>query len=166
MYQVGDKVLYGAHGVCCIVGLEKRTIDRRSVPYYALEPIEQSGTRYYVPKENPLAVAKMCPLLTEQQLKDLLASEDVRKDVWLRDETHRKQRYRELIVSGDRAALLSMIRSLYLHRKQQEETGRRLHLCDENFLRDAEKLLKSEFSSVLGIPQSEVIAYISAQLKD
>ena len=56
MYQVGDKVLYGAHGVCCIVGLEKRTIDRRSVPYYALEPIEQPGTRYYVPKENPLAV--------------------------------------------------------------------------------------------------------------
>jgi hypothetical protein len=37
-------------------------------------------------------------------------------------------------------------------------------MCDENFLRDAEKLLSTEFSLVLGIGQNEVGEYIQTAL--
>ena len=33
-------------------------------------------------------------------------------------------------------------------------------MCDENFLRDAKKLLDAEFSLVLGIPENDVGGYI------
>ena len=41
MYQTGDFVVYGTHGVCRILTIEERRIDRKTAAYYILEPIEQ-----------------------------------------------------------------------------------------------------------------------------
>lgn len=166
MYQVGDQVLYGIHGVCVIVALEVRTVDRKKVEYYALEPLDQPGARYYVPTQNQAAVAKLRKMMSAQELNDLLHSDAVRRDCWITDEGQRKLRYRELINGGDRAALLSMIRCLYRHKDEQAALGRKFHLSDENFLRDAEKLLASEFSKVLGIEANQVGTYVRNALED
>lgn len=164
MLQEGTQVVYGIHGVCTIVDVETKSVNRKKVEYFVLEPKEQPGARYYVPTHNPAALAKLRPLLSAEELETLLASESTRRISWIADENLRKQKYRELINSADRAALISMIRALYRHRQEQLEAGRKFHQCDENFLRDAQKLLCSEFSLVLGIPQSEVSGYIEKKL--
>lgn len=164
MLQVGSQVVYGTHGVCRIVDVESRRVDRKNVEYFVLEPIAQPGTRYYVPSQNPAALSKLRRLLTKDELEALMASEDAHKDIWISDENHRKQKYREILNNGDRAALMCMIRSLHKHREDQLAAGRKFHLSDDNFLRDAKKLLSSEFSMVLGISQSEVNAYIESKL--
>ena len=46
MLQIGSQVVYGIHGVCCIVDVEVRRVDRKKVEYFVLEPREQPGTRY------------------------------------------------------------------------------------------------------------------------
>lgn len=164
--QVGADVVYGIHGVCTIIDIEKRVINRKKLEYYVLEPKEQPGSRFYVPTHNEAAVAKLRPLLTAVQLEELLRPNFFQQDPWITDENARKQKYRELINSGDRGALMSMIRALYAHKEAQMAAGRKFHLCDENFLRDAQKLLSAEFSLVLGIPQSEVNAYIASRLAE
>lgn len=156
VFQHGDQVIYGIHGVCNITGIEKRRVDKKTVEYYVLEPVNGPGSCFYVPTQNEAAVAKLRSVLNEQQVRQLLASDAVRQDVWIEDESLRKQRYKELIGSGDRAALVSMVHSLYRHREQQTAAGRKFHLCDENFLRDAQKLLGSEFAIALQISESEV----------
>ena len=164
MLQQGSRVVYGMHGVCTIVGLEKRKVNGNIVEYYVLEPAKQSGDRYYVPTQNAAAVAKMKPILTKEQLDTLLSSPQVADNAWIADENQRKQKYRELITSGDRAALISMVKALHIHKESQLAQGRRLHLCDENFLRDAEGLLGGEFSLVLGIAPNEVGSYIQNRI--
>ena len=164
MLQVGSQVVYGIHGVCCIVDVEVRRVDRKKVEYFVLEPREQPGTRYYVPTQHQVALSKLRPMLTRDELEALLVSEQTHRDSWIADENQRKQHYRELINSGDRAALIGMIRMLHEHKESQLAAGRKFHLCDENFLRDAQKLLTSEFSLVLGIPQKEVADYIEKRL--
>ena len=57
MYQTGDRVVYGSHGVCCVASLGERIIDRKIVQYLALEPVGQEGARYLVPTHNPAAMA-------------------------------------------------------------------------------------------------------------
>lgn len=165
MFQLGDWVVYGIHGVCRILNLEERRIDRKKVSYFVLEPADQPGARFYVPSENPAALSKLRHVLAREELERLLQSPEVRQDCWIADENTRKQRYRELIISGDRLELLRMIRTLHLQRVQQLEMGRKFHLCDDNFLRDAEKLLNSEFSLVLGIKPDEVGSYIRTALE-
>lgn len=166
VHQVGTQVVYGIHGVCSIIDVEVKKVDRKNVEYFVLEPNEQPGTRFYVPTQNQAALAKLRPLLTQEELEVLLTSQDAHQPCWIADENQRKQRYRELINSGDRAALISMIRSLYKHKQTQFAAGRKFHLCDENFLRDAQKLLNSEFALVLGIPQTEVGTYIAQRLHE
>ncbi len=164
MLQIGSQVVYGIHGVCTIIEVEARRVDRKKVEYFVLEPNDQPGARFYVPTQNQVALSKLRPLLTKEALDDLLDSEDTHRDCWISEENLRKQKYRELINGGDRAALISMIRALQLHKESQLAAGRKFHLCDENFLRDAEKLLRSEFSHVLGMSQAEVSTYIKEKI--
>ena len=163
--QVGMQVVYGIHGVCSIIDVETRNVDRKKVEYFVLEPNEQPGARFYVPTHNQVAVSKMRPLLTPAELDALLTSEDTHKDCWVVDENQRKQKYRELINSGDRAALISMIRSLLKHKEDQLAAGRKFHQADDNFLRDAERLLTSEISLVMELPAEEARNYLREHLQ-
>lgn len=159
MFSIGERVVYGIHGVCQIVDYEEKRINAKSVTYYVLQPLDQPQSRFYVPKDNPVAVAKLSKLLTKQELDGLLHGE--RKDVWIEDEGQRKQRYTQLISSGDRASLIAMVRCLHLHRAQQTATGKKLHQCDENFMRDAKHIIEGEISLVLDIPIDQVGSYLA-----
>jgi CarD family transcriptional regulator len=164
--QVGTQVVYGIHGVCNITGTEFRTVDRKKVEYLILEPNDQPGACFYVPAHNQVALSKLRPVLTREELEALIVSDAAKAECWIPSENLRKQRYRELINNADQAALISMIRMLHRHREEQLAAGRKFHLCDENFLRDAKKVLSSEFSLVLGIPHNEVAAYIESKLSE
>lgn len=166
VYEIGEKVLYGIHGVCRVSDTEERTVDRVKRQYLVLEPVDQAGAKFFVPTHNAAALAKLRPILSREALESLLRSEDVKKDAWIEDENVRKQTYRELINSGDRTALIRMVGSLHRHKEAQVLAGRKFHLCDENFLRDAEKLLSTEFSLVLGIEPEQVGSYVLSAINE
>ena len=160
MYQVGQQVVYGIHGVCIITDVETKIVDRKKIPFFVLEPLCQPGARFYVPAENPAALAKLSTLLTQQELTSLLSSVEKSKKAWVPDENRRKLRFRELLSSGDRKAVLEMICALQIHKAEQAEKGKKFHLCDENFLHDAEKILCSEFALVMEKSQKEAMEYL------
>lgn len=164
MYEIGDRVLYGIHGICRVTALQEQKIDRKRVMYLVLEPEGQSGARFLVPTHNEQAMKKLRPILSREALQSLLASESVHSDAWIADENRRKEAYRELITAGDREKLMQMVHTLYRHRAVQKSAGRKLHLCDDNFLRDAEKLLCSELCAVLEMDADSAKQYLRAQL--
>ena len=165
MFQVGQKVLYGAHGVCSITAVEIRNLGKEKKEYYCLEPVEQPGAVFYVPTGNPAAVGKMRPLISRDEFEALVAAQKEREWVWIEDENQRKQYYRELMTQNDRGELIAAVGALYRHKRLLQETGRKFHVCDEGFLRDATRLLSGEFALVLGIPKSEVAQYMKDQLE-
>ena len=165
MYQIGELVVYGMHGVCRVLDLEKQLVDRKQITYLVLEPLNQEGARYLVPTHNQAAMAKIRPMLSAQELDALLNDPLIRADGWIRDENQRKQYYRELITSGDPGKLLQMIHALYRHKETQTQAGRKVHLADDNFLRDAEKLLSSEISVIMNLPPEEARHYLRSRLK-
>ena len=128
--------------------------------------LQQPGSRFYVPVENEAAVSKLRPLLSREELLELLHSEKVRNYPWIADENQRKLRFRELINSGDRGALMGMIGALHRHKKAQLAAGRKFHQSDENFLSDAQKLLNAEFSQVFCLTPGEVSAFILKELEN
>lgn len=166
MYQTGDKVVYGSHGICCVVGQETRVIDKRNVIYLVLEPMGQGAARFYVPTHNQAAMRKLRQVLSRKDLEDLLNSDAIRTDGWIRDENQRKQTYRELIGSGDREKLLNMIHTLYHHKDAQSAAGKKVHLCDENFLRDAEKLLIGEIAMIMEMEPTQAKVYLRTHLME
>ena len=164
MFEIGDRVLYSSHGACTIAGIESMRFGKTRGKYYVLQPVDQSDSKYYVPVDNASAVSKLSPLLSRDELMQLLHSDAVRENNWIADESGRKQRYKELINSADRCALLNMIYCLHQQKKAQKDAGKKFHQCDENFLHDAQKLLSSEFAVVLGMEQGSVNDFILEQL--
>ena len=164
VYQSGECVVYGVHGVCRVIGKEKQLVNRKRTEYLVLEPIGHGESRFYLPVANETAMGKLRPVLTREALCALLDSEEIREDNWIADENLRKQYYRELITSGDRRELMRMVHTLYGYRVAQQTAGKKFHLCDDNFLRDAEKLLASEISLVLDKSQEDARQYLREQL--
>lgn len=164
MYKIGELLLYACHGVCRFLGTEERVIHQKRVSYCILEPLEQTGTKFYVPMANAAAMGKIRRLLSREELEKLLQDERLCRSSWIADENQRKQAYKSMISSGDRPALISMVHALYQHKESQRQLGRRLHACDDQFLHDAQKMLDTEFSVVLNIPQEQVGSYVRSAL--
>jgi len=165
MYQSGAYVIYGIQGVCRIVGTEIQRINRTKTEYLVLEPLDKAESRFYIPTGNAFALAKIKPVLTSDEMQKMLLSAEIHSGTWIPEENRRKQFYRELVSGGDRVSLLKMLVLLYRHREQQLATGRKFHQCDDNFMRDAEKLLCSEIMLVMNLSSSEAKAYLREQLK-
>ena len=166
MYEIGQQVLYGAHGVCTVTAIEVMRFGKDKAKYYVLEPMAQPGSKYYIPVKNETAVGKLRPLLRREELLEILHDETVRSTPFISDENQRKLRCRELLHSGDRRELVGMISALHRHKKSLADTGRKFHQSDENFLQDAEKLLNAEFSQVFGLEPREVRSFILRELEN
>lgn len=165
MFQSGEFVVYGAHGVCQVIGTEHQLVNRKRTEYLILEPISQQESKYYIPTHNTATMSKLHPVLTVEELESLLKSSELRYGVVLPEESIRKQQYRDLICSGNRIEILKMICALYRFREEQITAGRKFHQCDENFLRDAEKLISSEIAQVTGQTLDEAREYLRNLLK-
>ena len=166
MYQVGALLVYGIHGVCRVLEEEQRVVDRKKVTYLVLEPVGQEGAKFLVPTHNAAAMAKLRPLLGREELTELLEYSRIRQEEWIQDENRRKQLYRELIGSGDRERLLAMICSITRHKQAQLAAGKKCHLCDDNFLRDAEKLFCGEISMVMDMEPDMARIYLHRKLNE
>ena len=164
MYQIGNQVVYGVHGICRITDMENQLINKKQVTYFVLEPMGQEGCRYLVPAGNEAAMAKLHPVLSPGEWQDLLCSDTVRNTEWIQDDNQRKQTYREIISSGDRFLIARMLHTLYRHKKILADTGKKMHMADENFLRDAEKMLLGEIAVVMNLTQDEAKDHLRNQL--
>ena len=64
MFQAGEWVIYGIHGVCRVIGTEKQLVGRKRTQYLVLEPLNHGQSRFYLPTDNPAAIAKLKTVLS------------------------------------------------------------------------------------------------------
>lgn len=161
MFQIGQLIVYGVHGVCKIIGTENKKVDRKIVEYFVLESVQQPGAMYFVPTQNPLVLSKLRPVITSEELDRYINEPiDLYQEI-LCEENVRKQMYREWIASARFDILLSAVRAVTLYKQRQLSAGKKFHLCDETFLKDAEKVLCGEISIVLSLSSPEAYKYLN-----
>ena len=165
MYQVGEYVIYGVQGVCRILGTEKQLVKGKRTEYLVLEPLDRGASKFYLPTQNPSAMDKLQPTLSRQQMEELMNSDAIQEECWIREDNQRKLRYRELMATGDRISLLQMLAAVYRHKDEQSAAGKKFHQCDDNFMRDTEKLLCSEISLVMELDLKESREYLRNRLR-
>lgn len=167
MFQVNDAVIYGVQGVCKIVGTEEKSVNGKKKVYFVLKPVNDKGATIFAPVDNPLVLSKMRRLLTKEQIHTLIDSMSKENAVWIENENERKERYKNILAKGDPLELIQMIKAIYTHKTQREAEGKRLHMSDERFFKDAEQILHNEFQYVLDIKsKDDLMRYIFERLKD
>ena len=159
-FEKGEKVLYSVNGVCEITDITERFFDKTVKRYYVLKPISNNEATLFVPVNNENLVRKMKRLMTQPQLDEVLNAVSSKDVEWNSNEAVRKEEFRNTISFGNVSEILVLLKSIWLHRRKQNSMGRKLHILDEMYLREAEKIIKEEISTVIGVEQDEVIPYV------
>ena len=157
MFQVNDVIIYGSHGVCEITAIEEKSISGAKRAYFVLRPVKEQGSTIYAPTDNEIVQKKMRKLLTVSQINTLIDSLPGEEPAWISDVNARKECYKHLLSSGDHRALIQMIKAIYAHKKEREAAGKRLHMMDEHFFKDAEQILYNEFQYVLNLSDKNAL---------
>lgn len=160
MYHVNERIHYGGSGVCTVQDITTLRFGRTREQYYVLKPLHQNASVIYVPVNNEQLTAKMRPVMTPEEVERLIEEMPNIETVWTDDIQARKASFDALLRSNNCADLIKIIKTLYQQKKRRQAMGKSLHVSDENYLREAQRLLYDEIAGVVGINPNEVNAYI------
>ncbi len=159
MFCVGQTVLYGSNGVCMVDDVTEKRIGKTKMQYYVLKPLCNNTSTLFVPTANQQLVSKMRRILTEDEAEAILRNLPPCGD-WNDNKQERSEQFRAIITEGSCVELIRLIRLVRTHEQEQLAGGKRLHISDERFLKEAEKMICEEFSLVLHISRDEVLERI------
>lgn len=163
-YSLGDTVLYGTDGVCCISEITERKIGGAVMKYYILKPIYDKKSTILVPAANEKLLNKMKRILSEDEIYEALDTACSGESGWIVDDAERKESFRRTVESGDMTSLIKLLRAIYTHRQRQGSCGKKLHVADERTLKEIEKMLFDEFALVLNMNRSQVHGFLAERL--
>lgn len=160
MFEKGQLIMCGGHGVCRVVNITGNPVDRRDKvrKYYVLEPLFEKASTIYTPVDNDKVIMRR--VMTKEEAEELTRRVTEIDTVWVQEEKNREQMYKEAIRTYDCRSLVQIIKTLYLRKQNRIQEGKKVLSSDEQYLRKAEELLYSEMSVALSIPREEVEAYI------
>ena len=164
MYQVNDVVVYGLHGVCRVTEITEKEFAGEAQRYYTMKPVFDNRSTFFVPTDNEASCKKMRQLLTKEEIHQMIHEIPEQSTIGVPDEKHRKETYQKIIESGDRMSILRLVKTLYKRREAQKKAGKKQHLVDERFMKEAETVLYEEFAFVLDIDRNSVLGYIQKEL--
>ena len=164
MFSVGEKVMYSVNGVCEIIEITEKIFGKTKMKYYVLKPLYNSNSTLFVPVDNKNLTSKMKRLWTKNELDNVLVEISLKEIKWNNNDVERRDEFRKIISYGDMTEILTMLKVIWLQRERQVSKGRKLHVTDEIYLRDAEKMIKDEIATVIGVEQEEVLPYIKDKI--
>ena len=114
-----------------------------------------------VPCNSQVLLERMRTLPSKEEILELLQEPAPDHN---RDPEVRKERYRQTLQSGDRHALLRMIRDIYTERRHRHAMGKQRSSYEDSALREAQHILHSEVAYTMGIEPQEVPEFIAGVL--
>lgn len=157
-HSIGEAVIYKTGVVCRITGVIDRDFSGAVRQYYLLESIPDGRSLYYVPLDSDVALR---PVLTADEVRAVISSVSDEAD-WPENLKERAAAYAAVLESGDRAAILRVIRAVDSHRAALAGTKKKMYASDERVYAAAMRMLCDEFSFVLGVTKDEAAALLSS----
>lgn len=163
MYQEGDYIIYGNHGVCRIekigpMDLKGVSKDRM---YYTLIPVYAKDSALFTPVDNEKVL--MRPIITKEEALALIDAMEEMDLLGVKEEARREDTYKTALRSGDPVEWVRMIKTLYQRGRKRIEQGKKNTVGDERYLKMAEENLMGEMAVSLGIGRDEVKDVIIAR---
>lgn len=160
MYKVGDYVVYKRE-VCEVISIkEKKFMD---MDYYVLVPISDNTLKIDVPVNNKMGYLR--PLITKKEVEDIIKIIPNIKPIISTDRLIENE-YRNLLNTNKHEDLIKIIKTTYLRNKERLDNNKKIGGKDDEYFKQAENYLYSEFSIVLGMSYDETKKYVIEKVKE
>lgn len=140
MFNIGDLVIYSAHGICKINDICEKTFSGITKDYYVLNPMDN---KHHLTISIPVNTDKVAilNLIDKDEAQDILDSFKYPGVEWYDKPNMRLQVYSDIIKNGERKEIARVINTLMrkkieteLHDKKQNEQDRKLMINTQNIL--------------------------------
>ena len=165
MYQPGDLIIYGGEGVCRVESVGPLALSdvKSDKLYYTLQPLYRSET-VFAPVEGKVF---MRPVIDREEAEALVRAIPDIEESRLEGRNLRMagEYYQKMMGSHNCAALVQLIKTIYVRQQSAQAAGRKGGQVDERYRRRAEDTLYGELAVALGIPKDEVEVYIYKEIE-
>ena len=165
MFNINDYVVYKTNGVCQITGIKTETFGNETKDYYILTTVYGNPSNVYVPVDNEALVSKMKRIISVEKIHDIIDKSADKNVDWIDNDRDRNEAYTAMVAEGEPSLLFSLVKTLYNHKKEVEDAGRKFRANDKRIMDSAEKILHQEFAMALDIDPEEVVPFIESELK-
>ena len=160
MFAVGEKIVYGEHGVCTVdkvAPLDMSGVSKNKL-YYHLSPLIGSGT-YFTPVDSD---AFMRPVMGRQEAEALIdAMPGIEPAICLDNRfNHVDAFYKELFRTHSCEVLVSIVKGLNSRMAERKTKSSRA----EATMKRAKEMLHGELAVALDMDISEVEPYILSRI--
>lgn len=166
MFKIGDKVV-NIHGkVFEIIGVEEKDYGSGNNSYFVLSPFFQydfiQGSKAYVPVDKADSLLRTV-MKKEEAIKfiDSFDNLDTLSNVSYHE---RKTMFQNLISSGSRTAMFTVIKSLLCYKKERAKINKPFSDYDRKLLTNLSTIIKNELSLSLNLKVEDVPDFVNARL--
>lgn len=163
MFKIYDYVVYKSEGVYKIVDIKtEKDFKNNEVEYYIMEPVFNNNLTLKAPVNNKNVL--MRGIITKDAALELITSMPEQETAWVNNNRERSGNFKVAIKSGDIEEWAKLIKTIYLHKEEQTQIGKKIMKSDEDFMENAEKILNEELAVALNISPKEVPAFIKERI--
>ena len=148
MFQKGNFVISTNNGICEIQDILIMNMSGTANEYYLLVPIDEQSAKVYIPVD--LAENRIRPVITKDEALEIIKNIPAIDAVWIENEKEREKTYKDALASRDTTRLISIIKTLYLRKKERTDAGKKNTAVDERYFKLAENQLHAELAFALG----------------
>ena len=164
MYELNEILVYGNNGVCRLVDIRKEIFTGSPAMYYILSPVFGGQTTLYVPIENTALSSKLRPVMLKETLHEMMLTAKSSAADWEKDDRLRSEKFHTIVSNGLSSELLTVLKSLVIHRNELKQTVKKLHNADERTLALCEKIIGEEYAYAFGVDVSDALSHIENEL--
>ncbi len=166
MFQKGQYVNYGKHGVCLVEDITHMDIpgvDKNKL-YYVLSKVYTKGNKIYTAVDNEKV--KMREILSKHEAQQLILEIPNIEKLEVANDKSRNEKYKNAMTTCDCREWIKVIKSLYSRKQECIANGKKVAVSDERFFREAEDQLYGELALSLGIGKEDVEQFICTKVEE
>ncbi|MDQ1003044.1 CarD family transcriptional regulator [Neobacillus niacini] len=145
MYNIGDLVIYSAHGICEIDDICDKTVSGITRSYYVLHPMDNKHhLTISIPVDNELVA--ILDLIQKEEAQEILESFKYPGVEWNEKPNLRLHLYSDLLNTGERKEIAKVINTLMRKKIEAELRGKKQNEQDRKLLTNPQNILFKELA--------------------
>jgi CarD family transcriptional regulator len=164
MYNIGDLVIYSAHGICKINDICDKTVAGITKSYYVLHPMDN---KHHLTISIPVNNDKVAilDLIQKEESKEILESFNDLGVEWIDKPNIRQQIYSEILNTGDRKEIAKVINTFMRKKIDAELHDKKINEQDRKLLIHAQNILFKELALSMNASYEEIKEMIVNNIK-
>lgn len=154
MFNVGDIIIYSAHGLCEIDDICEKNYGNNMKTYYVLHPLQDSKLFINIPVDSNQVV--MQKVMEREEAEEILQSFQQPGIEWIENVRQRTKQYNSLVNTGNRKEIAKVANTLMRKTREAKRNKKKLYDHDRVLLANIQNIMFKELAVSLDSSYEEI----------